>query len=81
MFSKFLFNFEVILVNFGDVAVGVSPGSKLGIGFYVGIGVGVCDLVPVPTVSQDLQLLPKQDQGEGGVMQQEAFLLVQQPVT
>ena len=56
---KLLWCFQVSLVNFGEVAVGVSPGSKSGIGFYVGNGVGVRDLVPVPTVSQDFQILPK----------------------
>ena len=61
MSPKLIWSFQVILVDFGEVAVGVSPGSKLGIGFYVGIGVGVCDQVPVPTVLQVLQILPKQD--------------------
>ena len=57
--NKFVCSFQVILVNFSEVAVGVSPGSKSGIGFYAGIEVGVCDQVPVPTVSQDFQVLPK----------------------
>ena len=52
---------KVILVDFGEVAVEVSPGLKSGIGFYVRIGVGVRHQVPVPTVLQDLQILPKQD--------------------
>ena len=57
---KLIISFQVTLVDFGEVAVGVSPGSKSGIGFYVGIGVGVRDQVPVPTVLQDLIILPKQ---------------------
>ena len=35
MFSKLLCNFEVTAVNFGDVTAGVSPGSEIGLGFYV----------------------------------------------
>ena len=81
MSPKLIWSFQVILVYFGEVAAGVSPGLKSGIGFYVGIGVGVCHQVPVPTVSQDLRILPMQDPRGGGVTRQEAFLPVQQPVT
>jgi hypothetical protein len=56
---KVINSFQVILVNFGEVAVGVSPGSKSGIGLYVGNGVGVHDQVAFPTVLQDFQILPK----------------------
>ena len=56
---KLMCSFQVILVDFGEVAVGVSPGSKSGIGLYVGNGVGVHDQVAFPTVLQDFQILPK----------------------
>jgi hypothetical protein len=61
----------------GEVAIGVSPGMKSGIGVYVRIGVGVRHKVPVPTVAQDLKIMPKQDPRGGGVTWQEAFLPVQ----
>ena len=60
MSPKLIWSYPDLLVNFNEVAVGVSPGSKSGTGFYVGIGVGVCDQVPVPTVLQDLRIVPKQ---------------------
>jgi len=54
-------------INFGEVVVGVLSGSKSGIDFYVGIGVGVCDQYLYHQFYKILKYCPSRIQG-GGVM-------------